>query len=101
MSLFTNPKHRKQVFPKVIWEERVALARLHNKVPSGYNGTPQIHPTTAPSIRRSPPYPIPTDPTHRPKRHPDPLSHFATIQFSDTHRQTDTHTDTQTDRQMG
>ena len=24
-----------------------------------------------------------TDPTHHPKRHPDPLSHFATVHFAD------------------
>jgi len=34
--------------PKVIWEERVALAQLCNKVPIGYNGTPQIHPQNCP-----------------------------------------------------
>ena len=45
----------KQVLPKVIWEERVALAQLRNKVPIGYNGTLQIHQKTAPSLRRSPP----------------------------------------------
>jgi len=40
----------------VIWEERVALARLPNKVPIGYNGTPQTHPQICPlSSRRSPP----------------------------------------------
>ena len=45
-------------------EERVALTQLRNKVPIGYNGTPQIHPKTAPSLRRSPPpsnTPIPID----------------------------------------
>ena len=29
--------------PEVIWEERVALAQLRNKMPVGYNGTLQIH----------------------------------------------------------
>jgi len=38
----------KQVLPKVIWEERVALAQLCNKVPIGYNGTPQILPENCP-----------------------------------------------------
>ena len=32
---------------KVIWEECVALAQLRNEVPTGYNGTHQIHPKTA------------------------------------------------------
>jgi len=31
-----------------MWEERVALAQLRNKIPSGYNGTPQIHPQNCP-----------------------------------------------------
>jgi len=39
-----------------------------------------------------------TDPTCHPKRHPAPVSHFATIHFPDT--PTDRQTDTQTDRQM-
>jgi len=29
---------------RVIWEQRVALAQLRNRVPIKYNGTPQIHP---------------------------------------------------------
>ena len=36
-----------------------------------------------------------TDPTHHPKRHPDPNSRFATVHFPD--RQTERHTDRQTD----
>jgi len=68
-------------------------AQLRNKGPIGYNGTPQIHPFddhhpiyyTHPS----------TDPTHQPRRHPHPISCFATVQFPDRH------TDTHTDRQMG
>ena len=39
-TLFT----RKQVLPKVIWEECVALAQRSNKVPIGYNWMPQIQP---------------------------------------------------------
>jgi len=35
-------------FPKVIWEERVALAQLRSKVSIGYRGTPQIHPQNCP-----------------------------------------------------
>jgi len=58
-------------------------------VPFGYNGMPQIHPKTAPS-----PSTI-TTPTHHPKWHPDPISHFATVHFPD--RQTDRRTDRQTD----
>ena len=37
--------------PNVIWEDRVALTKLRNKVPIGYNGTPHIHPETASSLR--------------------------------------------------
>jgi len=44
-------------------------------------------PQTAPSpstvttlIKYTPPL---TDPTHHPKRHPDPISHFATVHFPD------------------
>jgi len=37
---------KKQVLPKVIWEERIALAQLCNKVPNGYNGTPKTAPYT-------------------------------------------------------
>ena len=39
-------------------------------------------------------HPSSTDPTHYPKRHPDPLSHFATVHFPD--RQTNRQTDRQT-----
>jgi len=42
----------KQVLPKVIWEERVVLAQLPNKVANGYNGTPQIHPQKLPLLIR-------------------------------------------------
>ena len=38
-----------------------------------------------------------TDPTHNPKRHPDPISRFATVHYPDTQRQTDQ----PTDRHMG
>jgi len=39
----------KTIPPKVIWEERVALAQLRNKVSIGYNETPHIYPKTSPS----------------------------------------------------
>jgi len=51
------------------------------------------------SLRRSPPHlihPSLDRPTRHPKRHPDPLSRFATIYFPDG--QTDRPTDTETDR---
>jgi len=51
-------------------------------------------------LRRLPPHLIHTfldHPSHHPKRHPDPISRFATVHFPDTHRQTDR----PTDRQMG
>jgi len=45
-----NPNNNdNKSFPKVIREQRVVLAQLCNKVPIGYNGTPQIHPKTAAS----------------------------------------------------
>jgi len=34
--------------PKVIWEERIALAQLRNKFLIGYNGTPHIYPQNCP-----------------------------------------------------
>jgi len=47
--------------PKVIWEERIALAQLCNKVPIGYNGMPQIHLQN---------YPFPFDNYHPQLIHP-------------------------------
>jgi len=32
----------KQVLPKVIWEERIIVAQLCNKVPTGFSGTPKF-----------------------------------------------------------
>jgi len=63
-----------------------------DKVPVGYNGTRQIHPQNCPFLFDDHhPHlihiPRPT-PLTAPKRHPDPISHFATIHFPD--RQTDT-----------
>ena len=40
-------KEKKKSPPKVIWEECVAVAQVRNKVPTVYNGTPQMHPKTA------------------------------------------------------
>jgi len=80
--------------PKVIWEERIALIQLCNKVPIGYNGTPQIHPKIALPFDDHHPYlihPSLDRSNSSSQRHPDPISRFATIQFSD--RQTDTQTD--------
>ena len=48
--------YKEQVFPKVIWEEHVALAQLTNKVSVGYNGTPKFTPKTASFLRRSSPH---------------------------------------------
>ena len=73
--------------PEVIWEERVALALLCNKVPIGYNGMSPIHPRNC-----SFPFddhhlhlihPSLTDLTRHPNRHPDPISCFATVHFPD------------------
>jgi len=88
-----------QALPKVIWEERFALAQLCNKVPIGYNGTPQIHPQNCrfPFDDHHPHliHHYSTDRTHHPKRHPDPISRFVTVHFPDT--QTDRPTDRPTD----
>jgi len=73
--------------------------QLRNKFPIGYNGTPQFHPKTAPSLRRSSPHLIhpflhwPHSPS---KRHLDPFSRFVTVYFPD--RQTDRPTHRPTDR---
>ena len=48
-----------------------------NKVPIGYNGTPQIHITNCPFPFND--HHTKPNPTHHPKRHPDPISRFATI----------------------
>ena len=55
---------KRKVIPSVIWEECVALAQLRN----------ELHPT------------------HNPKQHPDLISRFTAIHFTDT--QTDTHRQT-------
>jgi len=74
------------------------FTQLRNKVSTGYNGTPHIHPKIAPShgAISSPVYlPHPwTEPTHHdhPKRHPDTISRFP---------QYIGQTDRPTDRQMG
>ena len=34
--------NKKQVLPKVIWEERIAVSQLFNRVPIGYNGCPKF-----------------------------------------------------------
>ena len=52
LALNVSPLHATdmiQVIPKVIWEERVALIQLCNKVPISYNGTPQVYPQNCPS----------------------------------------------------
>ena len=46
--LFVTDKVKELVRPKVIWEERVAVAQLRNKVSICYNGTPQTHPQNCP-----------------------------------------------------
>jgi len=48
-------------------------------------GCPNFTHRTAPSpsmITTRIPYPL-TNPTHHPKWHPDPISHFATVHFLD------------------
>ena len=63
----TKPTGKKQVHPEVIWEERVAT-----HVDPSPSNTVYTH--------RS------TDPAHHPKRHPDPISRFATIHFQTDRR---------------
>jgi len=51
-------------------------------------GRPKFTPKLPLPLRRSPPHLIhlpSTDPTHHPKRHPDPISRFAIIHFADRH----------------
>ena len=76
--------------PRVIWEECIALAQLRNRVPIGYNGTPQIHPQNCPFDDHHPHliHPSLDRPTHHPKWHPDAISRFATVHILDKHRQT-------------
>jgi len=69
------------------------LVQLRNKVLTGYTGMPHIHSKTAPShgVIANPNY-VPhlwTQPTHHPKRHPDPISRFSTMHLTD--RPTDRH----------
>ena len=56
---------------------------------------PKIHPPKLPfpfdNHHRNLIHPSKPDPSHHPKRHLDPISHFATIHLLDTH--THTHTD--------
>ena len=79
--------------PKVIWEEHVALAQPHNKSPLVSVGCPTFAPRLPLPLRQLSPlsnntHPS-TDPTHHPKQHLDPVSHFATVHFLDIHTQTD------------
>jgi len=90
--------------PKVTWKEHVALAQLHvcNKVPSGYNGRPWINspPKLPLPFHDHHPYPIHPSldrPTHYRKRHPDSISHFATVHFPDRQSNRQTHTHRTTD----
>jgi len=73
------------------------LRRARRKGPIGYNGTLKIHPQNCPFSFHDHHHlihPYQARPTHHPKQHPDPISHFATIHFPDTL------TDRQIDRQM-
>ena len=64
--------------PKVVWEERVTLAQLYaTKILLVSMGRPTFTSKTTPS-----PW---TDPTHRPKRHPDPVSRFTTVHLPVRH----------------
>jgi len=63
------PRARTQTNPlKVIWEEHVAIAQLHNKVPNAFNSMPNIYPQSCPS-----PSTI-TTPSNTPIFQPTPLT---------------------------
>ena len=88
---------------RIITSPQSNLRRACRKGPTGYNGTPQIHPQNC-SFPFDDHHPNLIHPsldqlaTHHHKRHPDPIGHFATIHLAD--RPTDQQTDRQTDRQM-
>jgi len=69
------------------WPRRGTVAHVRRKVPTGYNGAPQIRPKSTPS-RRSilKPHYLPhpwTRPTYDAKRHPDPIRRFSTMHWTD------------------
>jgi len=94
-----QPRNKK---PIVIWEEprchpsrqRITMSQSHHwlqrDAPHLHQNCPFPSPISTPNLM----HPSLSDRTHHPKRHPDPISRFATIhQFSD--RQTDIPTYTQ------
>jgi len=93
--------------PKLIWKS-TSLSHNYATIEQSPHYCFQWYTPHLPSklplpLRRSPPlshiYTHPsTDPTHHPKRPPDPLSRFATVHFSDI--ETDRETDTQAHRQV-
>jgi len=86
------PCTQQQVLSEVIWEERVQspywLQRYAPNSPQTALSPSTIIIATYPSI----------DPTHHPKRHPDPISRFARTHFPD--RQTDRPTHGISDRSI-
>ena len=84
---------------------RGAVAHVRRKVPTGYNGAPQIRPQKYPYPWTDPQthtclMPGPVRPTYDAKRHPDPIGRFSTMQWTDrpTDRRTYVRTDRPTDR---
>jgi len=81
------------------WVEYISVTKyMPLKQLGQWANDPKIHPFTLKHV--DPIYYMNAwaDPTHHPKWHPDPISHFSTVHFAD--RQTDRLTDRQTARQM-
>ena len=93
--LIHMPRPTPRTTPNRSSEGSRTLAQLRRKVPFGYNGAHHICPKGTPSCRpiAKPNYlPQPwTRPTYHFKQHPDPISRFATIYWTD--RQTNRPTD--------
>ena len=99
--LYFTIRYCKQVLPKVIWEERVALAQIHKEVPTGYSRMPQMYPKFTAKlllpVRRSLPHLIHFPSTNRlhslPRRASGSNQPFCHSTLSGSDRQTDRTTD--------
>jgi len=85
--LVTFKEHVKawmEIWTKVIWEQRVTLTQLHNKIPTGYNGMPHFYLQNSPfPLDNHHPrliHPSLDRPHSPPKCHLDPVNCFATFQ---------------------
>jgi len=79
-------QQQQQVLLEVIWEERIALTQLRNKVPIG--GMPYIYPPKLPLWRSTPPFNTLMS-RLTPLTTPNPISRFATVYFLDRHTHTE------------